>query len=77
MVKRYGDKVYCNPGSVGQPRDGDPRAAFATFDGSSFTLYREYYDLTIVMELMKKAGFSEYYYSCLTNGAAKLGVYAT
>ena len=23
-----GTKIYCNPGSVGQPRDGDPRAAF-------------------------------------------------
>jgi Predicted phosphoesterase len=28
-VQCFGDKVYCNPGSVGQPRDGDPRAAFA------------------------------------------------
>ena len=27
-----GEKHYCNPGSVGQPRDGDPRASFALFD---------------------------------------------
>jgi len=30
-----GPKMYCNPGSVGQPRDGDARASFAVYDGLS------------------------------------------
>lgn len=28
----FGELLSVNPGSVGQPRDGDPRAAFATLD---------------------------------------------
>lgn len=73
IISDFGDKVYCNPGSVGQPRDNDPRAAFATFDGSSFHLHRVEYDVDRVGELMEKAGFSGYYYGCLRTGAKKLG----
>lgn len=32
-VEVFNDKIYCNPGSVGQPRDNNPDAAFAVFDG--------------------------------------------
>jgi predicted phosphodiesterase len=45
------DRYLCNPGSVGQPRDGDRRASFATLDYTSpdaesiFTLYRTDYDV--------------------------------
>ena len=39
QVKRFQEKLYCNPGSVGQPRDGDNRAAYAVFDGEKFDLY--------------------------------------
>ena len=28
-------RVLCSPGSVGQPRDGDPRAAYGVFDDES------------------------------------------
>jgi diadenosine tetraphosphatase ApaH/serine/threonine PP2A family protein phosphatase len=30
-----GERLLVNPGAVGQPRDGDPRAAFAMFDSDS------------------------------------------
>jgi putative phosphoesterase len=30
--EKYGEGIVLNPGSVGQPRDGDPRAAYATLD---------------------------------------------
>ncbi len=71
---KFGSKIYCNPGSVGQPRDGDPRAAFAIFDTikKSFTLHRVEYDMEEVFYLMKKAGFSDYYYGCLKTGAKNL-----
>lgn len=65
-------KQYCNPGSVGQPRDGNPDAAFATFDGENFHLHRVSYDIAEVGRLMEKAGFSGYYYGCLETGAARL-----
>ncbi len=69
----FGAKVYCNPGSVGQPRDNDPRAAFATFDGARFSLHRVQYDVDRVGVLMEEAGFSGYYYDCLKSGARTLG----
>jgi putative phosphoesterase len=65
------DKTYCNPGSVGMPRDNDPRAAFAVFDGS-ITLHRIEYNMQVVFDLMDKAGFSDYYYGCLKTGARNL-----
>lgn len=71
----YGDKQYCNPGSVGQPRDGDNRAAFATWDGSKFELHRVKYDFVKVGELMEEAGFSGYYYERLAIGAKDQGWY--
>ena len=73
VISQFANKVHCNPGSVGQPRDNDPRAAFATFDGGKFDLHRVEYDISRVGDLMEKAGFSGYYYDCLKSGAKKLG----
>lgn len=74
-LEDYGDKVYCNPGSVGQPRDGDNRAAFATWDGEKFELHRVAYDFEKVGQLMEAAGFSGYYYQRLATGAKDNGWY--
>ena len=38
------EKVLINVGSVGQPRDGDPRACFITFDGDTVVWRRVGYD---------------------------------
>ena len=72
MICDYGDKIYCNPGSVGQPRDGDPRAAFAIFDNGAFSLHRVPYDMQRVFDLMDAAGFNDYYYGGLKTGARNL-----
>jgi diadenosine tetraphosphatase ApaH/serine/threonine PP2A family protein phosphatase len=37
------ERLYVSVGSVGQPRDGDPRACFVTFDGSQVTFHRVAY----------------------------------
>ncbi len=74
MVKSFEKKMYCNPGSVGQPRDGNFKAAFATFDSLNFELFRVDYDVDEVCRLMKLAGFSEYYYNRLKTGAEKFQV---
>ncbi|WP_291993477.1 metallophosphoesterase family protein [Candidatus Accumulibacter sp. ACC003] len=65
-----GDKKYCNPGSVGQPRDGDPRAAFALWDRDSgvFTLQRVRYNYVLLQTAMKQAGFEPYFYENLSRG---------
>ena len=71
-VQQYGNKIYCNPGSVGQPRDGDPRAGFAVYESGKFTLHRVAYDMQKVFDLMAAAGFNDYYYGGLATGARNL-----
>ena len=53
------DGVYLlNPGSVGQPRDGDPRAAYALYDTESreVTFRRVQYDAFKVRQRIEAAG---------------------
>ncbi len=71
-LKFFGEKIYCNPGSVGQPRDNDPRAAFAVIDGSEVTLHRVEYVPDKLFDLMAKAGFNDYYYGGLLTGSRYL-----
>ena len=54
-------KYLVNPGSVGQPRDGDPRAAYAIYDNSnnSVDLIRMPYPLEITQQKMLKVGLPE------------------
>jgi predicted phosphodiesterase len=68
-IKKFSSKVFCNPGSVGQPRDGNNQAAFATFDGFEFQLYRVEYDIDLTCKLMSEAGFHDYYYNRLRVGS--------
>lgn len=63
-----GEKLYCNPGSVGQPRDGDPRASFALFDNGQVHLRRVIYDIDVIACNMKSSGFNDYYYENLYYG---------
>lgn len=69
-VKTFGDKILFNPGSVGQSRDGDPRASFATFDTAArrLELGRLEYDIKETSEYLKKLNFPEYSLFCLKNG---------
>lgn len=64
-----GAKLYCNPGSVGQPRDGDPRAAFAVWTGAEMQFHRVAYDIEEVTSAMAAAGFAERFYENLRMGA--------
>jgi diadenosine tetraphosphatase ApaH/serine/threonine PP2A family protein phosphatase len=56
------DRRYLiNPGSVGQPRDGDARAAYATFDSETMDvmLYRVEYDVAAAQSKITEAGLPE------------------
>src|SRR5262249_36746619 len=44
-VLEVGDKLVINPGSVGQPRDGDPRAAYAVIENNHVELKRIEYPI--------------------------------
>lgn len=63
-----GARQYCNPGSVGQPRDGDARASFAIFDGRSFEIRRVAYDPSDTQKAMQDSGFPRAYYENLEIG---------
>jgi putative phosphoesterase len=54
----YDEGVVLNPGSVGQPRDGDPRAAYAILDldDRSVEERRVEYDVEAVQEAVAEAG---------------------
>ena len=47
-----------NPGSIGQPRDGDPRAAYVLYDSDSLQVayFRVPYDVASAQEKIRKAG---------------------
>lgn len=55
--KKVIGRVILNPGSVGQPRDNDPRASFAFFEpeNSTWELRRVEYDIQNVQERIKKS----------------------
>jgi diadenosine tetraphosphatase ApaH/serine/threonine PP2A family protein phosphatase len=53
-----GTRYLLNPGSIGQPRDGDPRAAFVIADLEHHVVefWRVPYDIAAVQKRMEKAG---------------------
>lgn len=55
-------RYLVNPGSVGQPRDGDPRAAYALmdFDSASLQLRRVRYDVETQIRRTREAGLHTY-----------------
>ncbi len=59
------ERMILNPGSVGQPRDGDPRASYAILDTSarSFAVRRVKYDISATQSRVR---------SWLTRAPAKL-----
>ena len=60
-LRKDGTRYLLNPGSVGQPRDGDWRAAFALLDdeASEVTFFREPYDLALAQGRILMAGLPE------------------
>jgi putative phosphoesterase len=69
MLVRFGELWYCNPGSVGQPRDGDPRAAYALVTQDRIELRRVKYDIDRTVTSMRTAGFESFYFENLYLGA--------
>ena len=56
-----GRKYFINVGSVGQPRDGDPRATYVIFDMKTrqITFRRLEYDIAAAQERIRRAGLPE------------------
>lgn len=45
-----------NPGSVGQPRDGDPRCSYAVIEDGNIEIRRVEYDIDATLQQMEHAG---------------------
>ena len=63
-------RFVANPGSVGQPRDGDPRAAYALLDTTQrrFEPRRVAYDIERTQAKMRAAGLPHYLVERLSRG---------
>jgi diadenosine tetraphosphatase ApaH/serine/threonine PP2A family protein phosphatase len=61
LTLQPGAKYLVNPGSVGQPRDGDPRAAYAIVDveARSVELFRLNYAIEEAQAKVIRAGLPE------------------
>jgi len=58
FVRKLGEVLVVNPGSVGQPRDNDPRASYAVIDAARMTceIRRVQYDIEGAAEAIAAAG---------------------
>jgi predicted phosphodiesterase len=63
-------RIVVNPGSVGQPRDGDPRASYAVYDtdSASITLHRVEYEIAETQKLMAEEGLPRWLIERLAAG---------
>jgi diadenosine tetraphosphatase ApaH/serine/threonine PP2A family protein phosphatase len=63
-------RAILNPGSVGQPRDRDPRASFAIYNSTTntWTLQRAAYDIAAVQSRMSAAGLPARHIQRLSSG---------
>jgi diadenosine tetraphosphatase ApaH/serine/threonine PP2A family protein phosphatase len=55
-------RFIINVGSVGQPRDGRPEAAFGVFDteADAYTLHRASYDVDRTVQAIREAGLPRF-----------------
>jgi diadenosine tetraphosphatase ApaH/serine/threonine PP2A family protein phosphatase len=67
---RRGAQYLLNPGSVGQPRDSDWRAAFGLFDDAQdvFTWHRVPYDVSEAQRRIRRAGLPDFLAARLVTG---------
>ena len=69
QVDEKSNKVYCNPGSVGQPRDNDPRSAYLiVHPDMRIELKRVPYDIEEIVNKMKEANQGDWIWKGLYTG---------
>ena len=62
FVELKNERFIINPGSVGQPRDGDPRASYAIYDSDrdAIVRFRVEYDIAAAQEKIRCHGLPEF-----------------
>ena len=59
FVLQAGGKTVLNPGSVGQPRDGDPRASYAVIEDGQVSLRRREYAIEETVRQLDESSLPE------------------
>ena len=70
MLGLTAERLVLNPGSVGQPRDGDPRPSYALYDSTAETIrrFRTPYAIEVTQGKMRRRGLPEYLAARLSHG---------
>ena len=70
LLELGSERLIVNPGSVGQPRDGDPRASYAVYDSehSVIRLHRVTYDVATTQSKMRRHGLPAFLVERLAKG---------
>lgn len=63
-----GTKKYLNPGSVGQPRDGNPAASYLLLSDDKYEHKRVTYNIDLIANEMKARNYEPYIYEILYRG---------
>ncbi len=71
FILEDGERYLVNPGSVGQPRDGDPRASYIIYDDCDQVVQfrRIDYDIEKTQKKMRALGFFDFHAKRLEKGA--------
>ncbi len=68
FTRKLGNKLVVNPGSVGQPRDNNPKASYAIMDGLEASIRRVPYDFITTQKKLKNADLPYYLSARLAEG---------
>ncbi len=59
--KQVADTLFVNAGSVGRPKDGDPRACYVVLENGEVTFRRVEYDMQSAARAIKESDLPDYY----------------
>lgn len=59
--KQVADTLFVNTGSVGRPKDGDPRACYVILDNGQVEFRRIEYDMEVASKAIKESDLPDYY----------------
>ena len=70
FTEKTGEVLFIDPGSVGMPEDGDPRASYAVITVNPFSveLFRVNYDVEAAADAIRRTGAPESYAQSLFRG---------
>jgi putative phosphoesterase len=71
--KRVSETLFVNAGSVGRPKDGDPRASYAILDANRVELRRVGYDVKAAGQAIRDSDMPDFYAEELSRGGDPQG----